>query len=101
MPPSIPQRIESPPAVHAKKMDIGEVHAPSRTVGCSVKYPCSPKKKYMWQTCRQRSACIVQLYNRVQLLNRVPDLGFQVYMILTAAILVAFVVFIELSTDIV
>ena len=55
----------------------------------------------MWQTCRQRSACIVQLYNRVQLLNRVPDLGFQVYMILTAAILVAFVVFIELSTDIV
>ncbi|CAK9001887.1 unnamed protein product [Durusdinium trenchii] len=54
MPPSIPQRIESPPAVHAKKMDIGEVHAPSRTVGCSVKYPCSPKK--LSGSCRSRDS---------------------------------------------
>ena len=38
LPPSCPQRIETPPAADAKKMDIGEVHAPSRTVGCSVKY---------------------------------------------------------------
>ncbi|CAK9001879.1 unnamed protein product [Durusdinium trenchii] len=30
LPPSFPQRIETPPAADAKKMDIGEAHAPSR-----------------------------------------------------------------------
>ncbi|CAK9005313.1 unnamed protein product [Durusdinium trenchii] len=33
LPPSFPQRIETPPAADAKKMDIGEAHAPSRLSG--------------------------------------------------------------------
>ncbi|CAK9005315.1 unnamed protein product [Durusdinium trenchii] len=36
LPPSFPQRIETPPAADAKKMDIGEAHAPSRNMPPSI-----------------------------------------------------------------
>ncbi|CAK9001883.1 unnamed protein product [Durusdinium trenchii] len=39
LPPSFPQRIETPPAADAKKMDIGEAHAPSRNMP-----PSSPQR---------------------------------------------------------
>ncbi|CAK9005326.1 unnamed protein product [Durusdinium trenchii] len=45
LPPSFPQRIETPPAADAKKMDIGEAHAPSRAETSSTPWPTTALPK--------------------------------------------------------